>query len=133
MTTPTLHQPTTEEFRARAQAMAFVALQDAFDKVVEDETALKLKMEFVELAAKLGDLQPKQNAQVVPGAGFSVQIVLSGQQGPAPSAVIDVTPAQDPDAVTEDILATLPSFLTAKPATNADLNVPADLPAAEVG
>ncbi len=61
--------------------MAEVALEDAYLKAVENETPLKMKLEFVDLCAKLADLHPKQAQQVQAGPGFSISIVYGDAPG----------------------------------------------------
>jgi len=76
-------------FRAKAAAMAEVALEDAYLKAVDGDTPLKMKLEFVELCSKLADLQPKQSQQVQAGPGFMINIVYDSPAGVKPVNIIE--------------------------------------------
>ena len=67
--------------REKAGAMAEVVLETAYEAAVNDETSIKIKMEFIDLCAKLGDLMPKQAQQQIQGPGFAINIVFDGPGG----------------------------------------------------
>lgn len=78
-------------FRAKAAAMAEIALEDAYLKAVDNETPLKMKMEFVDLCSKLADLHPKLAQQAQIGPGFSINIVYGDVPGVKAVNIIENT------------------------------------------
>ena len=56
--------------REKAGAMAEVVLETAYEAAVNDETSIKIKMEFIDLCAKLGDLMPKTGTATNPRPGI---------------------------------------------------------------
>ena len=61
-------------FRIKAKALTEDVFEDAYKIARSHESTLMQKLEFVKLGAKLGDMEPKQTAQVNAGPGFSITI-----------------------------------------------------------
>ena len=107
--------------REKAGAMAEVVLETAYEAAVNDETSIKIKMEFIDLCAKLGDLMPKQAQQQIQGPGFAINIVFDGPGGVKAVNTIEHIPEP------AELLPEKPPFYMS-PAlsalTNLDLNYP---------
>ena len=63
-------------FRIKAKALTEDVFEDAYKIARSNDATLLQKLEFVKLGAKLGDMEPKANAQVQAGPGFSITINL---------------------------------------------------------
>ena len=86
--------------REKAGAMAEIVLETAYEAAVNTDTAIKIKMEFIELCAKLGDLMPKQSQQQISGPGFAINIVFDGPNGAKAVNTIEHTP-DSPESLPE--------------------------------
>jgi hypothetical protein len=64
-------------FKIKAKALTEDVFEDAYKIARGNDATLLQKLEFVKLGAKLGDMEPKANAQVQAGPGFSITINLS--------------------------------------------------------
>lgn len=110
-------------FRAQCAAVAEELLVEAYKKAVDPEAGFAVKMELLKYAAKLADLEPKQNQNIQAGPGFSVTINIP-QVGTQPKRVIDIGGnVVDVNSVAkeEDPLSVLPDFLRQRGVT-ADLS-----------
>lgn len=111
-------------FRAQAAAVAEEMLKEVYKKAIDPEAGFAVKMDLLKYASKLADLEPKPNAQIQAGPGFSVTINIP-QVGLQPKRVIDLGGnVVDASSIIpeEDPLAALPAFLRNRSATtNIDL------------
>ena len=63
-------------FKVKAKVLTEDVFEDAYKIARSSETSLLQKLEFVKLGAKLADMEPRPNAQVAAGPGFSITINL---------------------------------------------------------
>lgn len=63
-------------FKVKAKVLTEDVFEDAYKLARSNETSLLQKLEFVKLGAKLADMEPRPNAQVAAGPGFSITINL---------------------------------------------------------
>ncbi len=64
-------------FRIKAKALTEDVFEDAYKIARSNDATLLQKLEFIKLGAKLGDMEPKANAQIAAGPGFSITINLA--------------------------------------------------------
>lgn len=83
-------------FRIKARALTEDVFEDAYKIARSNDSSLMQKLEFIKIGSKLGDMEPKQAAQVDAGPGFSITINL-GNSSPAPKTIN--MPAQSVDEV----------------------------------
>ena len=79
-------------FRIKAKALTEDVFEDAYKIARSNDSTLLQKLEFVKLGAKLGDMEPKTNAAVQAGPGFSITINLGNT--PA-QKTIDISVSED--------------------------------------
>jgi len=78
-------------FRMRAAHAAEDVMAEVWLRAKDPEVGLALKIDALKTLAKLGDLEPKQNApQVAAGNGFSITINIP-QVGEQPGRVIEAS------------------------------------------
>lgn len=65
-----------QTFRLKAAVMAEKLLGDMYIHAMNSDTPVKDKASALQLLTRVADLEPKTNAQVKPGAGFSITINL---------------------------------------------------------
>jgi len=64
-------------FRIKAKDLTEDVFEDAYKIARSNDATLLQKLEFIKLGAKLGDMEPKANAQIAAGPGFSITINLT--------------------------------------------------------
>jgi hypothetical protein len=86
-------------FKYKMRLLAEDSIEHAYRIAKSSNTPLPQVLEFAKLAAKLADMEPRQDRNVASGPGFSININLGGQTvslsatKPLPPAdVIDVEP-----------------------------------------
>lgn len=94
-------------FRIKAKSMTEDVFEHAYKIAKSNDATLLQKLEFIKVGAKLGDLEPKANAQVAAGPGFSITINLgdSGKKTidiPAP----EVKEIEMEEAIVEEVVET---------------------------
>lgn len=78
--------------KMKAQLMTENLMDDMFLRAKHPQASLGQIQDTVKILAKLGDLEPKNNAQVVaPGGGTSVQIIFNGS-----AAAVTIGSENDP-------------------------------------
>lgn len=79
-------------FRIKAKALTEDVFEDAYKIARSNDATLLQKLEFIKLGAKLGDMEPKTNAAVASGPGFSITINM----GSTPAQkTIDIPAAEE--------------------------------------
>lgn len=63
-----------------ARKMLLINMSAMHARMRDPNTPVGQRQSWMDFLAKLGDVYPKASAQVVPGAGFSVNIVLGNNQ-----------------------------------------------------
>lgn len=83
-------------FKLKAKALTEDVFEDAYKIARSNDATLMQKLEFIKLGAKLADMEPKQNAQVATGPGFSISINFSTPRPEPKTITIDEQPELQP-------------------------------------
>lgn len=98
-------------FRIKAKALTEDVFEDAYKIARSNDATLLQKLEFIKLGAKLGDMEPKQSAQVAAGPGFSITINLGETKKPQTidmAAVEEVKTIEQTEALEQVVQADKP-------------------------
>jgi hypothetical protein len=87
-----------------------IQLLDIHRRLADPNVSLKLRMEFAEFAAKLGDVMPKPNAAVNGGAPlFTLTIVPPSGATAAPMVITAQQPEEQPPQIIDAPAAEIPA------------------------
>jgi hypothetical protein len=87
-----------QTFRLKAAVMAEKLLDDTFTSALQPDVPVKDKAVALQTLAKFADLEPKRDAQVSAGPGFSITITIPQ----APVETIEAKPVEDTEAAPAD-------------------------------
>lgn len=91
-------------FKLKAKVLTEDVFEDAYRIARSQDSTLLQKLEFIKMGAKLADMEPKANAPVSTGSGFSITINLTSPSEPKTivmDAPLEVTDATDVHTTSE--------------------------------